>query len=187
MDLGQQVSRRARDSPLWEVLMFMSGSPLPSRRVHPFEPRRSYRVAKVLRLGALAGGLLIAGLGTGAPRPSPPRPPMVDLGEASTLRGAERRLRRQHRQRPRRPAHDAPRRPRRQGERPADRLSAGRRHRREARRQRGRRRCARRPRRGLHRGRRPDGRRAARGRAGRHDDLAGPAHHRRRRVEHRRR
>ena len=64
--------------------MFMSGSPLPSRRVHPFEPRRSYRVAKVLRLGALAGGLLIAGLGTGAPQAVAAPTAIVDLGDASS-------------------------------------------------------------------------------------------------------
>ena len=187
MDLGQQVSRRARDSPLWEVLMFMSGSPLPSRRVHPFEPRRSYRVAKVLRLGALAGGLLIAGLGTGAPQAVAAPTAMVDLGDASTYAVLSGASVGEHRQRRRCPAHDAPRRSRREGQRPADRLSAGGRHRRQARRQRCSRRCARRPRRGLHGGRRPDGRRAARGRARRHDDLAWPAHHRRRGVEHRRR
>ena len=129
----------------------------------------SSRWARALRLGALAGGLVIGAFGPIASSSVAAPTTMVDLGDASTYAVLERRIRRQHRQRSRRPAHHAPGRPRCQGEHAADRLSPRDRHRRDRRRQHSRHPGAQRPRRGLQRGRRTAGRRRARGRAGGRD------------------
>ena len=149
-------------------------------------PRHTARssACKALRLGALAGGLMIGCLGTAVPAALAAATPMVSLGDgatyaalsgtsvANTVSGVGL------------PAHNAAWRPRREGQHPADRLSARCGHRRDRdRHPRGRRR-ARRPRRGLHRDQGPDGRRHARPRARRQDRRAGAAHDRRRRVEH---
>ena len=150
-------------------------------------PARASRWTRPLRLAALAAGVLIGGVGTVA-SPAvavvPASTPMVDLGQASTYAvisgasvgntvsaaGA--------------PHTIASRRPRREGRHRADRLSPRRRDRHQAGRHRRRRCRPRRPRHRLRRGRRAVRWLAARGRAGRHDDLARAAHGHRRRLEH---
>ncbi len=156
------------------------------RRQSGSRPTLAPRRTKARNLGALLGGLAIGGLAMAVPAAVAAPTSVVDLGRGIDLRGAERRLRRQHRQRRRRPAHHAPRRPRREGERAADRLPPGRRHRHDRGRQRRRRRRLT-PTSSRRTPRSPLGRAAPRSRARSPARRIppGPAHHRRRRVEHR--